>query len=344
MNVCKEHLIFSSALQKQNSSFECTKCLKKFNLNEIKDFKENLHMKMQLENNFHLDQNEKEIKQSLEGILIGMEKTLNEFQLKIDEFALRQSDHFDNIRNRIDIQRETLLQNFHNDPFKNPNGLHELSQKIIKRIDETEANFRTHFNTRIKPFLVNINLLEEKANLNEFLRDPLKFTQDLKNKFELKLNSLENKIFNFTYYEWDLLNRFRLIENYEKFLLGQLDLCLSENFLNLEDQQLLQNVFTYYSQKEIHVLNLNTNRVIYSFDGHVQGIECLAQCGNTVVSACRDMTVKIWNFSSGKCEKTYVSHQNSPLGSRLVYVKFIYTFFKYKDYWPPIAISSAAKH
>jgi hypothetical protein len=57
-----------------------------------------------------------------------MEKILNDYEEKLNEFTQISMDHFYSIKNEIDIRRETLLEEIHN---KNNN---EDEETLLKKV------------------------------------------------------------------------------------------------------------------------------------------------------------------------------------------------------------------
>ena len=108
-------------------------------------------------------QGEKSQRTCLEKLLYDLDILSNKFSKKISKFSLLQYDHFNEIKNEIDIKRETLLMHANNMLAKTCNTNsddEELGQKLMDNINKTSAemieqiecaenNFKNNFNRLI---------------------------------------------------------------------------------------------------------------------------------------------------------------------------------------------------
>ena len=111
----------------------------------------------------------------LENILNELDTCMKAANERISHFALRTYEHFFDIKNEIDIARETFLEEAYKNGQQDENVLNEVnrsSEYLIKSVDLTSESFTLNLNREIKLFqdLFNIEIEEEKVN--EFFRNP----------------------------------------------------------------------------------------------------------------------------------------------------------------------------
>ena len=97
---------------------------------------------------------------------------LGRLNLKIQEFTVAQYDHFANIKNEIDIKRETLLLELEKEANVSEKLFEDIlktSAQMISQVEVTEEGFRMNF-TQIKLNLLrdyDPSALLKGPNLNE---------------------------------------------------------------------------------------------------------------------------------------------------------------------------------
>ena len=315
-SVCREHLTQHTLI------ITCPKCLVEHQKRSLKD---DSLKRSQIEAGLHLSPEERSLKNSLDQIVAATRTTIQELHAKMREFVIMQSDHFFNLRNCIDIQRETILKEMYKkSDVSQERDTQRLSADMIKRIDLAEEAFRAHFATNVKTCLLKaINIDQETHYLEAFLRRFNAFHEKhayerLKADLEKKQRKVETISRNFKLYKYDLM-RASFIERGPNEL-GELRL-FDDYLVDVCNEVVIANVVTFYSQKEVRCLNLNINFILKSFSGHLYGVECLTSIGNKdrLITACRDKTLKVWSVSSGKCLSTLQTHPHHlPLGARFV--------------------------
>jgi len=197
-NICKEHLNGLFANNVQESLFECKKCKAKLNLLK-QDLKENSQLNLDLESFKYLSHKKQELKSKLESKLDEIEKLfVNVKEVRIGEYSERIYDHFYSLRNEIDIERETVLEQLYKGDDggeeKNREEIEEInrqSSNLMEQIDSTENEFRRKLMDEITSILINeINIAETRKHLAEILRSTFLKVRDIKKL----LNETESKI------------------------------------------------------------------------------------------------------------------------------------------------------
>ena len=118
-SVCKEHLIQNEETRKPMRKFEndapiTIKCSICGNISSLitneRVFEANEEVQYKIDNAFHLDHKEIELKISIEKSISDIQLRINSFKETIFDFSLIQCEHFLSLKNEIDIKRELLLQ------------------------------------------------------------------------------------------------------------------------------------------------------------------------------------------------------------------------------------------
>ena len=102
-HVCKEHLKGNIHV------LTCQTCHSSFDILSEK-FLENSQLETLVNSNRHLCDDERQAKIEIEKKFELLEDLLNEINEKGSEFNLIRSEHFYNLRNEIDIRRESLIE------------------------------------------------------------------------------------------------------------------------------------------------------------------------------------------------------------------------------------------
>lgn len=152
-SICKTHLT--------QTEFECRKCQTKLNLNLIEP-KYDEQILYKLEQYHYLPHKQREIKLSLDAKVKRVKDNLDkEKEVSQNANTLKIADHFYDLRNQIDIVRETvlneLLKNSNEDTKLTPRieEIQLLSEDFIEKIKQVEENFRKNY------------VLEIDSHLNE---------------------------------------------------------------------------------------------------------------------------------------------------------------------------------
>lgn len=240
----------------------------------------------------------------LKEILVNLENVKNSLQERIDEFPLTQYDHFSNLRREIDIKRETLLEKiFKNNEKYSFDEVNKLSSQLIKRVENIEEEFQKNFSL-IKPKLIpQIDVSKERDNLRRALNPEI-----LKQKishYKRLFNDLEQRLLNFNLFEYDL-KRNKLIAK-QSLPIGTLDLHF--DFIQTIDVDILNIITCSFEQKDLYLINLNTNSILNTYSSHLQGVECFVIHEQTkLISGSEDNTINVFDLSTGKRLNSLIGH------------------------------------
>jgi WD40 repeat protein len=285
------------------------------------------------------EKGEKSQRTCLEKLLYDLDILSNKFSNKISKFSLLQYNHFNEIKNEIDIKRETLLMHANNMLAKTYNtnsddeelgqklmdNIHKTSAEMIEKIECAENNFKNNLN-RLIPNLESFNT--DKMFLEKLLGQTNENSSSSSHEnvikdFTFKIKDAKKKLENFILLEYDLSKyKFHSSGEFDKIMelssveflrhpfdwnsFGRLELAkdlvksLSEEILNVFACSLNLN--------ELELWNLNTGALVKSLHGHTSGITCFVFYENNILTASCDHTIKIWDFKSNLCSKTLRGH------------------------------------
>jgi hypothetical protein len=317
-SICHEHIDELIKVKKENS-LTCQQCYKTFDLKNEK-FAENQSLNKKIKSMEYLSSRERQSYTFVQNKLEQMEKFLNDYEEKLNEFTMVVVDHFYDIKNAIDIRRETLLEEICNnnklkyspqkriflelhesicqEEYSCEENLAEESNQLIERTEQAEETFLRIFNLKVKSNIDEVNLEHERNRILEFFRNPKLIKEDLEN--------LEND-FNFEHESLSgILERFDsfqmlLAQNYFKPYVDKRR--LGELFININD--VLNVILANKYSKRIEIYNLLTGKLIYNLTGHTNRLTGLSLYGqNRLVSGSADNKIKLWDLQTGKCLKT----------------------------------------
>lgn len=188
--VCKEHFI--------QNKIKCNKCDHKcFKQTQITlDDMSNV-IERQISQDEHLTEYESQSKSLMNSYIDTMLTYSNQLDVKTNEFNLKQYEHFFNLKNEIDINRETMIQEIYGSETSNAliDELQKSSENLIQQIEKKNEEFSFKFSQLIlgplRNFKININ--DERQMFEEFYRNPNLTHHDL-NTYELNLKTKLNKL------------------------------------------------------------------------------------------------------------------------------------------------------
>jgi hypothetical protein len=153
--ICEEHLKESQVLK--NNSIKCQSCKEVFEVKDNQMIRSNKALLMIIQNERFLSDAEKSMKKSLEDSIENLFQLNEQLQESKNIFDLDCYNHFQEIRRKIDVQREELKVQ-----------IDKISLTMIDQIKKIEISYAI----RIKEFKVDAYDLEkEKKILNETFRD-----------------------------------------------------------------------------------------------------------------------------------------------------------------------------
>jgi WD40 repeat protein len=304
-NICHEHIETRQANKKLNV-VKCVQCGREFELS-AENFIKNQILDTKIKTMQHLTSRERKSLTFVQDKFNQMEMLMTNMDEKVNEFTMMGADHFYNIKNEIDIKRETLLEELHLQQQNNANQfkielLVQESKELIDRVEQGEETYWRIFNKEIKSNLVTINIDHERQQIIDFYRKINLSDEDLEyfeNDFKFKFMSLKDNLNRFESF------RILLNENYFKPCAG--NSRLGDLFLNLNTILLNFNlIYAQWYSRWINVCNLQTNKHIQSFrhTEEITGLSLYGQNRLASVSRSGSDTIKFWNVLTGECLKT----------------------------------------
>lgn len=304
LTICYEHVL-------KESRIRCKKCKVTFATNVKHLFKEDDKKLKKLAAYSYLNRIEKKHFQTMSTLLKQTKHISETLSIKILEFPLVQYEHFSQLRNKIDIDRETSIQAVYANVThlkrrtKILEKLHKLSEKLLKQIDTNEILFRNEYTLKKSSWSAFSNAYfdydREIERLSEIFREPKKFTQTFLHKltrdYLLEHDSMQRK-----------LDEFERIENDLK-LYGSFDSSiLFESLL----QRLDCIAVSSDDRCQIDIWDMDKCVKIDSLYGHTRPVVCLSLYGDNdikLVSGSDDGLIKIWNLDEKfECVKTLRGH------------------------------------
>ena len=178
--VCNEHMSSSG------NNIKCLTCNEEFP--KSKRFKSNEFAKKFLDSDSHLTEEQRSIKQSIKKMFSEFDCLLEEFKSNQANFEIIISERFNEIRNKIDLQREELKKK-----------IDEIALEIIDQTKEKENNLIKDLNLA-NSNIINTGVEEEFKRLLEEFRNPNLFLENIKSsiqKQESETNQIKTNINNF---------------------------------------------------------------------------------------------------------------------------------------------------
>ncbi len=199
---CKGHV--EEILKNKEDTLKCPICKEETTL--PKQFKENTRIKMIIEKDGHLSEDEKLIKKSIEEIPVEYERIVNEIETKEKEFELIRFDHFADLRRSIDLRRENLKL-----------SIDKIADELIDEAKILEENYKKKIaeNNKIKYDTEEIE--SENEELLKLFRNPnvlLSSLEKSKAKLELKVKDVREKLKKFQEFK-DELKVYKFEKYYE---------------------------------------------------------------------------------------------------------------------------------
>jgi hypothetical protein len=153
--ICEEHLKETEVLK--NNSIKCKSCEETFEVKDNEMIRSNTTVQKLIQNERFLSDTEKSKKKSLEDSIENLFQLNEQLQVSKNIFDLDCYNHFQEVRRKIEVQREELKD--------------QIDKHSLAMIDELKAIEETYAK-RIKEFQVEAYDLEKEKNiLNETFRD-----------------------------------------------------------------------------------------------------------------------------------------------------------------------------
>ena len=154
--ICKEHLNAKEVVQK--NKIKCSTCKQEF---EVKnhDLKSNKSIQKQINDRVYLNEEEISLKQKIEDSIKIFYQMYEEFTLSKTKLDLECHNHFDEIRRKIDVQREDLKEKIDDIYVEMIEKTKEAEKTYLKSLDEKLSSSLKSF--EIKTIDEYLNKTEE---------------------------------------------------------------------------------------------------------------------------------------------------------------------------------------
>ena len=217
------------------------------------------------------------------------EDKLNEIDYLLNHKEIFIDDFISKIKNQIDIQRESLIQQ-----------IHKISHKMITKLDSYQ-NECMKFNTKINFNQKRNDLLAQKDNLKSIIENDESID---KNHIQNKLEKFEFAVRKSENLKSHIQNEFRM--NKVCFF----EFVHFENDNNLFGSLYLNDFERPLTQKPIELRSFN-DKISCEFDDKLELIELIEN--DRLAIGCRNGNVKIFNLNSTECIIIIQAFQNSQI-------------------------------
>ena len=279
VSICTEHILI------KDSTIKCLTCNEEFTNSLIS--KPNHTIKKIIEANLHLSGKQKSTKQSVAKILLDFDALLEKFKSSQENFEINISKHFDDIRNKIDLQREELKKK-----------IDDIALAMIDQTKEKEKTLLKELN-RANSDILNTGVEDEVKRLLEEFRNPNMILENVKSSIEKQQSTIDQikaniKDFKFRvdqsktfYYTPNLNNEIQIF--------GELNL-----------NEIATRLFSCSSDKTIKIWDLKSFECLKTMNGHSNVICNVEKLSNNQILSCSfDKSIKLWDIGTGLCLKTF---------------------------------------
>ena len=281
--VCNEHILG------EEKYIKCLKCDEEFL--KTKRLKSNELVKKIINSDLHLTEQQKSIKGKVTKMLSDFDTFLDDFKSNQKNFETNISKHFDDIRNKIDIQKIELK-----------NKIDKIATEMIDQTKEKEKTLLQDLKNA-NSNIINTGVEKEGGRLIEEFRNPNMNLSNINssiNEHKSKINQIKENIN-------DLINRV----NKSKTFCFTPNLCYADKiFGELKLNETITKFISCSNDKTIKIWDLETFECLQTLNGHNDSIWRIENRFNNQILSCSfDKTVKLWNVEAGVCLKTF-KHAN----------------------------------
>ena len=188
-SICREHLSEKTVV-KENKVI-CKECNKEFGVNE-NEFESNYALVKLTESQSYLSDEEKSLKQELEGSCLSFFQFYEEFIQNKIQLESHVFEHFQEMRFQIDQHREELKKKIDDialDMIRNTEKYEKIYLASLKD-KVTENNFSSTFDHR-QSLANELNQIEDKFRNPNLLIETIK---EMQRKLEASLNEIQLKL------------------------------------------------------------------------------------------------------------------------------------------------------
>ena len=277
--VCNEHMSSSG------NNIICVRCNEEYP--KPKRFKSNEFAKKFLDSDSHLTEEQISTKQSITKMLSEFDCLLEDFKSNQANFEINISERFNEIRNKIDIQREELKKKIDEIALEMIDQTKDKEKKLIKDLSLANSN------------IINTVIEEEFKRLLEEFRNPNMLLENIKSsiqKQESEINQIKTCINNCNL-KVDETRTFYFKPNLK---------CEKKTFGFLNLNGIRSKLISCSNDRTIKIWDLDTFECLISLNGHSDRIWKIERLPNNQILSCSsDKSIKLWDVDTGVCLKTF---------------------------------------
>ena len=243
-----------------------------------------------LKNDSHLSEDQKQLKQAVSKMFEEFENSVKELNLNQDDFQSIIKEHFNEIRNKIELHSESLKKRIDDIVSK---MREQTKHKEKNLIDRTCSNFANQIR--------DTNETEKNVLLEKF-RNPNMVVDDIKQS----LNDQEKRLKDLTGQLDDLIKL--QLTDIEVIQFSPLPITDRELFGDLNLNESKTRLISCSDDSTIKIWNLESFKCEQTLDEHTDVVWRIQKLSNKQILSCsRDTTIKLWDIESGNCLKTFKS-------------------------------------
>ena len=295
-NICKmflhdpiflpcHHLVCEEHVSGNDNTIKCLTCNEAFP--KSKRFKSNETAQKIIKDNLHLNEKQKQAKNSFDNMILEFDTLLEDFQSNKSNFELEVHEHFFAMRNKIDYHREKIK-----------NEIDDIAIKMAELTFKKEKSLIQKFKQDYSKIVENEIENEKRFLLDEF-RNPNMIIENIKmslREHEAEIKKLKQYMANFTHQTNQI----------KKFYFQPNESIDEKTFGILNLSYLTQKMISCSSDDTIKVWDLETFECAKTIDGHSDQVWSLEKVGNNQFLSCSDdQSIKLWDIQTGSCVKTF---------------------------------------
>ncbi len=240
-----------------------------------------------LKKDSHLSEEQKQLKQAVNKMFEEYEKSVKELNLNPGDFQSIIKEHFNEIKNKIELHCETLKKR-----------LDEIASKMLEKTREKEKHLIDRTCSNFANQIKDTNETEKNALLEQF-RYPNMVVDDIKQS----LNDQEKRLKALTGQLKDLKLQLTDIEFIQ---FSPFPITDRELFGNLNLNEGKTRLVSCSDDTTIKIWDLESFKCEQTLDQHTDVVWRIQKLlNNQILSCSKDTTIKLWDVESGHCLKTF---------------------------------------
>jgi len=239
----------------------------------------NLNAEQMLRDNFHLNREHREIKQSVNKMIDNFETLLDEFKSCHLNFLIGIDKQFTEIRRKIDLQREEFIEE----------KIDKIALRMIDEVKQREKYLIKRYEENFSQIVSDEHVNRCKRLLEEFREPNIAIKRVKKTMVEHESGLVELKREMFEY---------KIRTNQIQDFYFSPDESMDEKtfgVLNLSPQKLISSS----TDDTVKIWDLNTFKCAMTLNAHDDDIYCLEKVSNQQFLSSSNGTIKLWDNQRG---------------------------------------------